>query len=228
MVVIIPAYNPDYHLLDVLKELKNLLDNKIIIVNDGSDNTDEINKIFEHAKEYGIIINHKVNMGKGAAMKTGMKYVKDQYPYEDGITFVDCDHQHKAPDVKKMIESFNNNKDSLILGVRVFDKDVPIKSRLGNKITRNIFKLLTRKYISDTQTGLRSINTKYIPLLLNIEPNRFDYEMDMLITFVKNNINIVEVSIETIYENKENKTSHFRGFKDSYLIYKILLKDKKR
>lgn len=222
MVVIIPSYNPDYHLLDLLEDLKKL-DNKIIIVNDGSNNDKDV--IFNKVKKDVILLRHSTNMGKGYAMKTGMKYVMDNLSFEDGIIFVDGDHQHKAYDVKNVIDVFNKNKDSLILGVRDFNnRNVPIRSKFGNKITRFIFKIKSKMYISDTQTGLRCMNTKYIPLLLSIEGNKYEYEMNMLTKFVSNNINIVEVPISTIYEDKKNSTSNFKGFSDSLLIYKNLFK----
>ena len=223
MLIVIPAYNPDYHLIKTLKSLKSKLNNNILVVNDGSDISK--NDIFEEAKEYATVICHDVNKGKGRAMKTALQYIKDNNIDEDGVVFVDADGQHKAKDVKRMIDSFYENKDSLILGVRVFNSiHVPFKSKMGNKITIFIFRLFTHKYISDTQTGLRAISTKYIPFLLKVEGNRYEYEMNMLIDTVNKKINIVEVPIETVYEDKKNSTSHFKVFRDSYLIYKKFLK----
>ena len=221
MVIIIPAYNPDNHLINVLKDLKKVTNNKIIIVNDGSTGKE---KIFNEAKKHALVIDHEVNKGKGAAMKTAMKYVKENMPDEDGVIFVDADGQHKATDVKKMIEAFNEHKNSLILGVRVFSNDIPKKSLIGNKLTRLVFKLYTHKYVSDTQTGLRCFSTKYIPKMLKIEGNRYEYEMNQLVEFAKSKIDIYEVPIETIYEDKKNSTSHFNPIKDSILIYKVFLK----
>ena len=222
MLIIIPAYNPDHHLINVLKDLKGKIDHKILIVNDGS--SEDSNEVFSEAKKYAIVINHDINKGKGRAMKTALEYVRDNFPDEDGVVFVDADGQHKAKDVKKLIDSFEKNNDSLILGVRVFDKDVPFKSRMGNKITRTIFKIFTSKYISDTQTGLRAISTKFIPFLLRINGDRYEYEMNMLIDAVAKKIDVLEVPIETVYEDKKNKTSHFRAFRDSFLVYKVFLK----
>lgn len=223
MRIVIPAYNPDHHLIDTLKSLKSELKYKILIVNDGSDKSK--NRIFNEAKEYAEIISHDVNKGKGRAMKTALEYISEKYPKEDGVVFVDADGQHKAKDVKRMIETFYENPDSLILGSRVFDsEDVPLRSRIGNKITIFVFKMFTSKYISDTQTGLRAISTKYIPFLLKIEGERYEYEMNMLIEAVSKKIDIVEIPIDTVYESKKNLTSHFRTFRDSYLIYKRFLK----
>ena len=100
---------------------------------------------------------------------------------EDGIIFVDADNQHDIEDIKNIINAFYNNPDSLILGCRLFNnKEVPIRSKIGNNITKKVFKLVTKTYISDTQTGLRCMSSKYIPMLLNIPGDRYEYEISML------------------------------------------------
>lgn len=215
MTIIIPAYNPDYHLINLVKKLKKY---NIIIVDDGS----KSKEIFKSLNNI-TILKHEVNKGKGQAMKTAMEYVYKNTK-EEGIIFVDADGQHKPKDIEKIINIFNRNKDSIILGIRQFDKEVPFKSRMGNKITKYLFRLFTGKNIQDTQTGLRALNTKYIPFLLKIEGNRYEYEMNMLLEIVSNKINIIEVPIETVYEDKKNSTSHFKVIKDSFLIYKKFLK----
>ena len=73
MTIIIPAYNPDDHLINLLKDIKKELNNEILIVNDGSKK--ECNEIFDEANKYAKILIHEVNKGKGAAMKTAMKYI---------------------------------------------------------------------------------------------------------------------------------------------------------
>ena len=87
MTIIIPAYNPDFHLLDVVKELK---DYNIIVVDDGSSSKE----IFDKLKNV-TLLKHDINMGKGKAMKTAMEYVYKNN-LDDGIIFVDADGQHKT------------------------------------------------------------------------------------------------------------------------------------
>lgn len=221
MTIIIPAYNPDEHLISVLDDIKKKLNLNVIVVDDGS--VDK--KIFDRVKQYKnvTLLTHDINKGKGKAMKTAMEYVYKNID-DDGIVFVDADGQHKIEDVKKIIDCFDKNKNDLIIGVRKFKGKVPLKSRLGNNITKFLFSVFTLKKISDTQTGLRAINTKYIPFLLKIEGNRYEYEMNMLLSVVGNRINIIEIPIETVYEDMQNSTSHFRAFRDSFLVYKTFLK----
>ncbi|MGC4439041.1 GtrA family protein, partial [Streptococcus suis] len=110
----------------------------------------------------------------------------------------------------------------LILGVRQFTKDIPFRSRFGNKLTRVLFRLQTGVNVSDTQTGLRGFHTDLIPFMLDIEGDRYEYEMNML-TQASQRYKITEVPIQTIYID-DNASSHFRPIKDGLLIYKNLFK----
>lgn len=217
MTIIIPAYNPDEHLIKVLDGLKKY---NIIVVDDGSKDK----KIFSDVKKYKnvTLLVHDVNMGKGKAIKTAMEYIYKNIK-DDGIIFVDADGQHKKTDIENMIKAFNQNKDALIIGTRCFKGKIPWKSKFGNNITKFLFKVFTFKTVNDTQSGLRAVNTKYIPFLLEIEGNRYEYEMNVLLSCC-NKMKIVEVLIETVYEDMKNSTSHFRVIKDSFLIYKSFLK----
>lgn len=217
MTIVIPAYNPDNHLIGVLDGLKKY---RIIVVDDGSKDK----KIFDRVKKYKnvVLLEHSVNMGKGQAMKTAMEYVYNNIS-DDGVIFVDADGQHKKDDIERVIDIFNCNKDSLIIGTRCFKGSIPWKSKMGNNITKFLFKVFTFKTVNDTQSGLRAINTKYIPFLLKIDGKRYEYEMNVLLS-CSNKMGIVEVPIETVYEDMENSTSHFRVIRDSFLIYKSFLK----
>ncbi|PXV91131.1 glycosyltransferase involved in cell wall biosynthesis [Lachnotalea glycerini] len=222
MVIVIPAYEPDHHLVKMVENLIYYTNYPIVIVNDGSSEDKKV--IFDRLRSFVDVINHPANLGKGEAMKTGLKYIQKQFPFEDGVVFIDADGQHSIEDMEKVIEAFYLNQGALIIGSREFTGKIPIKSLIGNKITRLIFKILSKVAVSDTQTGLRAVSTKYIPMLLEIEGERYEYEMNMLLTFAKEKIKIAEVSIETIYEDSSNSTSHFRAVKDSIRIYSVIFK----
>ncbi len=219
MIVLIPAYEPDHHLIDLVNEIKKETNFKVIVVNDGSSNGFDFDKFGNKA----IVLNHEVNKGKGAALRTGFSYIYDNYRYEDGVVTADADGQHTLKDIVKVAYDLTQNENSIVLGCRKFIGDVPKKSLLGNKITRIVFKLTSGKYISDTQTGLRAVPVDKLPLMIDIEGDRYEYEMNMLYEAVKAKINIVETPIKTIYEDG-NKCSHFRPFKDGFRIYKSIFK----
>ena len=224
--IIIPAYEPDNRLINLLSEMDARGMGPVILVNDGSvgNNYDEIfeasKKIVE--KRGGCLLEHEVNRGKGRALKTAFSYLLDSC--EDIIAAVtaDSDGQHSCECIQKVIDEICKHKDSLILGVRQFDLEgIPWKSRFGNTLTEKLFKYVTGEHISDTQTGLRGIPREYMKELLNLKGERFEFEMRMLVDVVGKR-EIIEVPIETIYDSEENHQTHFDPFKDSIRIYKIL------
>lgn len=112
--------------------------------------------------------------------------------------------------------------DSLVLGVRNFDApNVPNKSKWGNKITCQACKFLCGVSVSDTQTGLRAIPKTFMAHLLSTPGERFEFETRMLIE-AKNFAPIVEVQIDTVYDSKDNHSTHFDPIRDSLRIYRIL------
>lgn len=221
IVIIIPAYNPDEELLEIVKELKNANFNRIVVVNDGSI------KGIEYFRKIGkdtIIIEHKQNRGQGTAVKTGIQYCLNNINNVMGVITMDADGQPLVEDVDKIYEEFKNKKDTVILGSRNFsEKNTPIRSKIGNKLMTKILKKKTGKVIKDTQTGLRTIPYCYLKEFENIESNRFDFAIDVILYCIQHNIPIEEYSIQTVYINK-NKNSHYRVIKDTLMIYKKIRK----
>lgn len=220
-IVVIPAYEPNERLVELIREIKNKTSDKVIVVNDGS--SQKTRKYFENIKPGVTILEHKENKGKGEAIKTALRYLWKNEKEDCDIVIADADGQHKVDDVIKISREVEANKDSLVLGSRKFKGNIPLKSRLGNLCTRFVFECVSGVYISDTQTGLRGFSYKLIPYFLQIEGSRYEYEMNVLLNCVKDNISIKEIPIETIYL-EDNKSSHFNPLKDSLKIYKDVIK----
>ncbi|MDD4624199.1 MAG: glycosyltransferase [Bacilli bacterium] len=220
--IIIPSYNPDQNIMnEFLKKLKKSFNN-IIIINDGSD--ENYNYFFDKLKNDYIVLTHHINQGKGRAIKTAFNYLLEDHPNFEVAVTADCDGQHSVDDIKKCVDKTIENPSSLIIGVRNFNKyNVPTKSKFGNKITRNVFKIFIGLNITDTQTGLRGFSSETAKIFLKTKGERYEYETNMLIDCKEHNIDIKEVKIKTIYID-ENKTSHFNPLKDSISIYKLFLK----
>ena len=211
--VVIPAYKPDDKLTEIVDKLSTH-NFKIIVVKDGPCEFDfsKLNNI--------VLLEHKKNMGKGVALKTAFKYLRSLN--ESGtIVTCDADGQHLIKDILNLSEIAEKNKSKLILGVRDFEKDTPLRSLLGNTITRFVFYSSSQKYIKDTQTGLRAFDFSQLDKMIKIDGDRYEYEMNMLYEFDSDSI--LQVPIETVYI-EENKDSHFDALKDSFKIYKSILK----
>ena len=218
IIILIPAYNPDKELIKLVKELTE--NYKIIVINDGSDSKKYFNAIKKDCK----ILEHSVNKGKGRALKTGFRYIIENYHNAIGVVTIDADGQHDIQDIYKICEVFKQQSDILIFGKRNFDsKEIPFRSRIGNKMISRLIEKKTRKNIGDTQTGLRAIPIKYLKDFERIYGERFEYETNVLLYCIKQKINIHEIAIKSIYKNK-NKMSHFRMLRDSMIIYNQLRK----
>lgn len=137
---------------------------------------------------------------------------------------MDCDGQHLPEDMMKLLTAAGEHKNTLVLGVRSVGKEMPLKSRLGNQITRTVYRIISGINVSDTQTGLRAFDLELAEKLLAVEGERYEYEMNVLMECARKKIPIVEVEISTIYRDKNNSNSHFRKFRDSVRIYKEILK----
>jgi putative flippase GtrA len=99
---------------------------------------------------------------------------------------------------------------------------VPLKSRLGNAITRQVFNFLSGQRVRDTQTGLRGLPASALPDMLELPGDRYEYEMNMLLEASRYSLKLREIDIETVYINN-NSGSHFNPLKDSWRIYKSIL-----
>ena len=133
-----------------------------------------------------------------------------------------------AEDILKVAERLKfqveDNKSVLVLGTRNFDKpDVPFKSKFGNNLTSRVFKLLYGKNSRDTQTGLRGISNYLVNNLIDLNGERFEYEINMLAYAASHNALIVEEEIQTVYINS-NRETHFRPIIDSLKIYFVFIK----
>ena len=211
-IVLIPAYEPDEKLLELIKNINK--DYDIVLVDDGSTNR----FILDSIPSYVHIIKYKENKGKGYALKQGLKYIKEHYKNYIIVT-MDADGQHDFTDAIKLCDYEEKNLDTLVIGKRTWDNKTPLSNRLGNKITRSVFKRKTGQLIYDTQSGLRCFSYKIIDYMLSISGSRYEYEMNVLLNLKRNNIKVHEIDIKTIYLDG-NKRSHFRALKDSYKIYK--------
>lgn len=222
--IVLPSLNPDEKLNMVVDGLIARGFDDIVIVNDGSDEAhmEPFRKACAH-KEV-TLLTHEVNKGKGRALKTAFSFVIENRKDSIGVITVDGDNQHTPKDIEACALKMAECKDKVVLGCRDFTgSNVPPKSKFGNQTTSFVFKVFCGINISDTQTGLRAIPYQYLPIMMEVEGERFEYETQMLFALKKNNIGFCEVKIETVYI-EENASTHFDPIKDSIKIYKIIFK----
>ena len=222
-VILIPSLEPDERLPAYIRMLKEGGFAHIVVVDDGS--SEAFQQIFEEvdAVEDTVVLHHQVNKGKGVALKTGYRYIMDNLPDISGVITADADGQHTVADCLHLAEELAKGERALYLGSRDFNQEnVPPKSRTGNKITTTVFRLLYGQYLPDTQTGLRAFRKQELPFMTEVDGERYEYEMKVLIACSRAGIPMIPITIETIYEN-DNKGTHFHPVRDSWRVYKVIL-----
>ena len=218
-IALIPSYEPDEALLDVVKELLEKSFN-VVVVNDGSDSS--FDTYFNQLPKEVHYLSYETNQGKGFALKHGFSFIKENFDSESIIVTLDSDGQHKVSDAIKICDVCEE-VGGIVLGSRYFGKGTPRKSRFGNFMARLSFLISTHHKIYDTQTGLRAFDYSLLERLIGIKGNRYEYEMNVLLDAVRNKIPLKEERIETIYIDNNTKT-HYNAFKDTIRIFKEVVK----
>ena len=223
MYVLIPAYQPDARLPRLILELHRAdPSTKIVVVDDGSGQ--KFSDIFEASATAGAhVISYENNRGKGYALREGFTWIRDVAgDLSECVVTADADGQHTLNDIFRVGRTCTDTGTS-VLGVREFVGHVPARSRIGNTATSALFWLATGWKLKDTQTGLRAFPVALLPELLEVQGDRYEYELRVLLHLAKFRHPVTQIPIETIYE-AGNPTSHFRPLQDSARIWAPLLK----
>ena len=223
MYVLIPAYQPDARLPRLILELHRAdPSTKIVVVDDGSGQ--KFSDIFEASATAGAhVISYENNRGKGYALREGFTWIRDvASDSPECVVTADADGQHTLNDIFRVGRTCTDTGKS-VLGVREFVGHVPARSRIGNTATSALFWLATGWKLKDTQTGLRAFPVALLPALLEVQGDRYEYELRVLLHLAKFRHPVTQIPIETIYE-AGNPTSHFRPLQDSARIWAPLLK----
>lgn len=219
-IALIPAYCPEDRMIGLIKEL-DTRGFAVVVIDDGSG--EEYDELFTAARQYASVKRYTPNRGKGEALKCGMRYIKERYQAPYTVITADADGQHRVEDIVKVADAAAEHPDSLILGKRLLDKSAPIKSRIGNGITRVLYRLTTGRRIYETQTGLRAFSDRLLHRFLKLPGHRYEFEIDMILD--ASNADIIEVDIQTVYFDN-NAASHFRPLQDTVSLDKEFLRYK--
>ena len=219
--IVIPALDPNEKLVSLASGLLSQGFSYIVVVDDGS--SDSCASVFDALKRMGVrVVHHAANLGKGAALKTGIADVRSHCPLATHIVTADADGQHTLDDICRVSMAAEGHHDHIVLGVRdLRSPGVPVRSRVGNAFSSAYFKFDTGVSCSDTQTGLRAMPLSLAPLALSTPGTRFEYEMNFLTSAAKRSIPMLMIPIAAVYENK-NSGSHFSTVRDSVRIYRQL------
>jgi len=204
--VVIPAYNEEKRIVKVLKEVKRYCPN-IIVVDDGSeDNT------FKRAREEGgvLVLRHKVNLGKGAALTTGCEAAL----FSDArvIVLMDADGQHKPSDLPILLKGIEEKKYDIVFGLRRLNRKMPFSMLFGNKLFSTAIEYLYNFKLTDTQCGFRAFKSLVYPKI-RWQSQGYDVETEIIINALKNHLRCGAFYIDTIYHDKYKGTTMLDGLR---------------
>lgn len=200
---VIPAYNESKHVAQVIRDVKRHAKN-VIVVDDGSkDKTHSI------AKRAGVIaLRHIVNLGKGAALKTGCDYALKLGAKR--IIVIDADSQHDPAHIPDFLKALKGN--DIVFGCRKLRKNMPLLLKFGNGFIDNVTKVLYGIDIPDTQCGFRAF-TREAYKKVRWRANDYFMESEMIANAGKHKLKYEIVPISTIYSDKYKGTTVFDGMK---------------
>ena len=152
--VLLPAREPDVRLLELVAALRRLPFAAVLVVDDGSSLRSQ--SIFESLRAAGVpVLRHAVNQGKGSALKSGFEALLSGYPTMRGVVTADADGQHQPEDIVRVAEALAAHAERPVLGSRAFTGPMPLRCRLGNMLTRVLFRLITGVRLRDNGMSTR-------------------------------------------------------------------------
>lgn len=192
VIALIPAYNEEKTIADVLTRTKPFVDG-IIVVDDGSsDRTAQIARV-----QGATVVHHVINRGLGAAIGTGVVAARELGA--DAVVTLDADGQHDPAEIKKFIVAIEQGAD-VVIGSRMLTGFVgmPVRRRIAQVMGNLVTFLLFGVWVTDSQSGFRAF-TGYALSKIQIRTNRMEVSSELLAETKRNHLRLVEVPIKAIY-----------------------------
>lgn len=217
LLIIIPAFNEEKKLGDLLKRISSFISLKnVLVVDDGS-----VDKTATIAEKTGsTVLKQNTNQGKGVALRIGFDFaVRNKY---DAVITMDADGQHDPDELPLFFNYYKKYKTDLIIGTRKHNlSDMPFIRFLVNRTTSLITSLLSGVRVYDSQSGYRFIKKNLIKRI-NLKTGRFQMETEIIVKAAREGFSIGEVPIKTIYY--ENFKSHINPFIDTFRFIRLALR----
>ena len=199
--VVIPAFNEEKRVGKVLSEV-NKSGLPFIVVDDGSkDKTSEVARRFTPH-----VFKHPINLGKGAALKTGCQAAFQLGA--DAIIIMDSDGQHKASDLPKFLKALKSC--DVIFGARDFGK-IPLMRLIGNRLITIVVNLLFGIKVRDILCGFKAFSKKSYEKI-KWESLGYSVESEIVAMTGKHKLSNCEVDVATVYYDKFKGFSFEQGF----------------
>lgn len=209
---VIPTYQNAKTLLKVVADVHRVVDT-VIVVDDGSnDGTAALLDKATGNERPEKVLTHPKNCGKGAALKTGLTYARQQ-GFRYAVT-VDADGQHRADDIPALLKAVEEEPDALAIGSRGLQhENMPTKSTFANRFSNFWFALQTLQRLPDTQSGLRVYPLRRLHGLRWMSA-RYEAELTLLVFSAWAGVKLLPVPVSVYYPPRDQRVTHFRPGRD--------------
>lgn len=205
-ILVIPAYNEAAAIQKVVKQAENYVD-RIVVIDDGSGD-----ETFNEAKKAGgaIVLRHKINLGKGAALKTGC--LAAVRLGADIIITIDSDGQHPPEHIPEMLRKMKENNWQVVFSVRRGGDKMPLIRFLGNYALNKTARLLFNINLRDMWCGFRAVRADCLPLI-NWRESDYSGEVQMALKVGARGLAYGEHIIPTVYKDEFKGVTIINGLK---------------
>lgn len=209
---VIPTYQNAKTLLKVVADVHRVVDT-VFVVDDGSnDGTAALLDKATGNERPEKVLTHPKNCGKGAALKTGLTYARQQ-GFRYAVT-VDADGQHRADDIPALLKAVEEEPDALAIGSRgLKHENMPAKSTFANRFSNFWFALQTLQRLPDTQSGLRVYPLRRLHGLRWMSA-RYEAELTLLVFSAWAGVKLLPVPVSVYYPPRDQRVTHFRPGRD--------------
>lgn len=209
---VIPTYQNAKTLLKVVADVHRVVDT-VFVVDDGSnDGTAALLDKATGNERPEKVLTHPKNCGKGAALKTGLTYARQQ-GFRYAVT-VDADGQHRADDIPALLKVVEEEPDALAIGSRGLQhENMPAKSTFANRFSNFWFALQTLQRLPDTQSGLRVYPLRRLHGLRWMSA-RYEAELTLLVFSAWAGVKLLPVPVSVYYPPRDQRVTHFRPGRD--------------
>lgn len=203
--IIVPAYNEEPRILDVIAEIKSdLPESSVLVVNDNSKDDTPVK-----AKNAGAqVISHPYNMGYSAGLLTGLKYAKSS-GFEYAVLF-DGDGQHIAAEVEKLFDEKEKSNADIVIGSRFLKKqdyDHGLFKTMGTSLFRLLIRIFTGKHITDPTSGFQLLNKQAIGMYSEMVGFPEYPDANLIIYMIRKGFTISETAV-LMRERSDGESMH--------------------
>ena len=220
---VIPCYNEELTIGSLVIKTKKHVD-QVLVVDDGS--TDETASI---AKQTGaIVISHKKNLGKSAAIKTAFKYsIENNYDY---VITIDGDGQHNPSEIPAILDNVANDGNDISIGFRFgVNTEMPKWRKVGKRILDYATSVGNGGNVTDSQSGFRAFNKKSVKeLTKKMNSRAFSVESEQLIKAHELGLKVGKTNITCKYKGLDTSTKNPTTHASSVLNYIIWMVAQRR